>query len=233
MNRVNSYERWPYGLDPKGCVMPLTIKEAARRFGISELAIKNHIVSGQLTVERKGRQVLLDEGALAALVQREQPIDRNVGHQVAPSWLEAFRTETLKFFSDRLEILEKSMLERKLLQKENQSLQEALVQQQREISQKELEIAKLQRDLLYQQRIHEKEIQEHALRFEEKSALVQQQAADRWARERERIEQVLEEERRLWSDRLAQEQERYAHKLAEIRSQEGFWARLMRMITWS
>jgi excisionase family DNA binding protein len=233
MSGMSSSLRWLCGLDLKGCVMPLTIKEAAKRFGISEPAIKNHIVSGQLTVERKGRQVLLDEGELTALVQREHEIDENACHPVAPAWLESFRAQTFGFLADQIEILAKSMLELKLSQKENQSLHEAVVQHQQEISKKELEIAKLQRDLLSQQRIHEKEIQEHKVRFEEKWALMQQHTADQLARGREVHERMLEEERRSWSDRLVQEQERFAHKLAEIRSQEGFWARLMRMITWS
>jgi hypothetical protein len=64
-------------------------------------------------------------------------------------------------------------------------------------------------------------------------ALMEQEASKRAAHQRELLEQRLAEERRICSEKLAQEQERFAQRLLAMRQEEGFWSRLMRMITWS
>jgi len=62
---------------------------------------------------------------------------------------------------------------------------------------------------------------------------MEKEATARINRESESLEQRLIQEREIWSEKIAQEQERFAQTLAAMHSREGFWSRLMKMITWS
>jgi excisionase family DNA binding protein len=213
--------------------MHLSIKEAARILNVSENKVRGYILSGKLVVERKGRQILIPEAQLKALVDAGEPLRE----EATPSSFDPVSSDSggdaLEVILNRLASLEAQVTEKWHMGAENQRLHELVREQDRQLAEKDLEIEKLRRDLLYQKRLGEKEIEDHRRAMEEKLVLMEQEASKRAAHERELLDQRLTEERRIWSERVAQEQERFAQKLLAMRQQEGFWSRLMRMITWS
>jgi excisionase family DNA binding protein len=215
--------------------MHLSIKEAARFLNVSDHKVRGYIAAGRLSVERKGRQILIPQAQLRNLLDAEKgfedptPSASPEDHTSTPSINEA-----LEAISNRLAGVEAQIAEKwQQLVAENDRLQELLREHARHIADKDLEIEKLRRDLVYQKRLCEKELEDRRQALEEKRALMAREASEKIARERELLEQRLIQEQQMWSERFAQEQERYAQKLAAMRDQEGFWARLMKMITWS
>ena len=213
--------------------MHLSIKEAARILNVSENKVRGYILSGKLVVERKGRQILIPKAQLKALVDAEE----HRREEAPPLSLDPVsrdsREEPLEVILNRLASLEVQVTEKWRMDAENQRLRELVREQDRQLAEKDLEMAKLQRDLVYQKRLCEKEIEDHHLAMEERLALMEKEASKRAAHERELLEQRLTEERNMWSERVAQEQERFAQKMAALHDQEGFWSRLIKMITWS
>ena len=219
----------------RGSSMHLNIKEAARRLGVSENKVRAYIASGILSVERKGRQILIPEAQLGALTAGEKGLDddppkANPDSERANA---ASCKEALDLMSARLAALESQLVDKWQIVVENQRLHQLLRDQDRRLAEKDLEIEKLRRDLVYQQRLCDKELEDHHLASQERQRLVERAASESAAQESQRLEQALVQERQIWSQKLAQEQERFAQMLASMRNQEGFWARLMRMITWS
>jgi excisionase family DNA binding protein len=214
--------------------MHLSIKEAARFLNVSDNRVRGYIASGRLSVERKGRQILIPQAQLRDLLDAEKgfedatPPASPEDHALAPPLKEA-----LEAIRNRLAAVEAQIAEQWQLVAENQRLQELLREHARHMADKDLEIEKSRRDLVYQKRLGEKELEDHRLAFEEKQELMAKEASEKIAHERELLERRLIQEQHLWSERLAQEQERFAQRLAAMRDEEGFWARLMKMITWS
>ena len=214
--------------------MHLSIKEAARILNVSENKVRAYILSGKLLVERKGRQILIPESQLKALVAADNPIEDVVSQESSDrATTPLFHEDSLDVILGRLASLEAQVNEKWQKDVENKRLHELLREQDRQLAEKDLEIEKLRRDLVYQKRLSEKEVEDQRLALEEKWALMEKEAAKRAAQERELLEQRLIQERNMCSERLAQQQERFAQELAAMRNQEGFWSRLMKMITWS
>jgi excisionase family DNA binding protein len=213
--------------------MQLSIKEAARLFKVSENKVRGHIVSGRLSVDRKGRKILIQEAQLKALLDADKGRAEEESLKIPePIPLAPPLQEALEAIGSRLTAVEGQISEKWQMFAENQRLHELLREHARQMAGKDLEIEKLRRDLVYQKRLCEKELQDHRRVFEEKWALMEQKASERVAREREVLEQRLIQEQQIWSEKLVQEQEHFARMLAVLRNQEGFWARLMKMITW-
>jgi excisionase family DNA binding protein len=214
--------------------MRLSLKEAARYFKVSENKVRGLIVSGRLPVERKGRQILISEAQLKVLLDADQG-SADEESRAGPDDLTSAAplTEALENIGSRLSAVEGQIAEQRQLLAENQRLHELLRQHDRQMAEKDIEIEKLRRDLIYQQKLCEKELEDHRQAVAEKCVLSEREASERIARERELLEQRLIQEQHLWSERLAQEQERCAQRLVAMHNQEGFWARLMKMITWS
>ncbi len=215
--------------------MSLTIKEAARLLGMSENRVRSHIASGRLAVERKGRQMLIPETELKAFAETAASLEggERTTEPAARSLPAACPNDALEDIKDRLAALEHQLTEKWQVAAENQHLSQLLREQDRQMTEKGLELEKLHRDLLYQQRLAEKALEDQRAAFQEQLTRMEQDANARTAQERERAEQLLAQERQHWSEKLAQEQERFARMLATARNQDGFWARLVRMITWS
>jgi excisionase family DNA binding protein len=213
--------------------MYLSIKEAARLLNLSENKIRGYISSGRLSVERKGKQILVSQSQLKALVDAGKDVE-NEGSQADVDRPPAHsREEALDLVLSRLAAMEEQIIDKWQLFTENQRLHQQIREHHQELAARKLEIEKLRRDLVYQKRLCEKEIEDHRLAQQEKWALMEKVASEQMAQERERLEQRLVEERSIWSEKLTQEQERFAQRLAAMRDQEGFWSRLLKMITWS
>lgn len=215
--------------------MPLSVKEAARLLGVSENKVRDYIACGVLSVERKGRQILIPEAQLETLTAGDEALSE--GQTKANPDLErvaaASTEQALALISNRLAALENQLADRWQTVEENQRLHELLRQQDRRLAEKDLEIEKLRRDLIYQKRICDKELEEQHAASEEQQRLMEKAASEGLVQESRRRDEAVARERQLWAQKLAQEQERFARMLASERNQEGFWARLARMITWS
>ena len=213
--------------------MHLSIKEAARILKVSENKVRGYILSGKLLVERKGRQILIPESQLKAFAAADKPVEEVVSQENLDGTSVLSHEDSLEVILSRLASLEAQVSEKWQQDAENKRLHELVREQDRRLAEKDLEIEKLRRDLVYQKRLSEKEDEDHRLALEEKWALLEKEASKSAAQERELLEQRLIQERNMCSERLAQQQERFAQEVAAMRNQEGFWSRLMKMITWS
>jgi excisionase family DNA binding protein len=216
--------------------MSLSIKEAARLLGVSENRVRSDIASGKLSVERKGRQILIPEAELEALAEAEKGSaggEHEAGLEPQRVLSASPMMAAIELINSRLGALENQLIEKWQMVVEHQRLQQLLRDLDRQLAEKDRELEKLRRDLVYQKRLGDKELEDQRRTFEERLVLMERGTALRPAQEQERIEQALAREWQVWSEKLALEQERFAHTLASMRSQEGFWARLARMITWS
>ncbi len=213
--------------------MRLSIKEAARLCNVSENKVRAYIVSGQLPVERKGRQILVSETQLKALLEADDGLEDEQSKEKPARSPAPPLTEALEVISSRLAAVEGQIAEERLMFAENQRLHELLRERDRQLSEKDLEIDKLRRDLVYQKRLCEKELEDLQSVLAEKWTVKEKEVSEKIARERELLEQRLLQEQNICSERLAREQERFAQRLVQMRSEEGFWARLVKMITWS
>jgi excisionase family DNA binding protein len=213
--------------------MVLSIKEAARLLNVSENKVRGYISSGRLSVERKGKQILVSESQIHALIDAEKSFENEASQATIDRPSVPSREKAFELLLGRMAALEGQIIEKWQIFTENQRLHQLIREQDLELAARKLEIEKLRRDLVYQKRLCEKEIEDHRLAHQEKWALMEKEVSEQMARERERLEQRVIEERSIWSEKLAQEQERFAQRLAVMREQEGFWSRLMKMITWS
>lgn len=69
--------------------------------------------------------------------------------------------------------------------------------------------------------------------LDEKWALMDREISERISRERNEFETKLQAERTLWSERLANERRAFELKIAQLQTKQGFWTRLMKILTWS
>lgn len=211
--------------------MGITLKQAAKSLKLPESEIIDLVSSGRLKAEQKGKRLIIEESELETIAPREnleqKPTVSNRPRQVS---LDEVLVRPL---TERVSALEKEVSEHLGLISENRCLIEELRRKDREIAERETEIEKLRCDLVYQKRLLEKEIDDRKRVLDERRVAMDGEIADRVARERDEFGTRLEAERRLWSERLAHEQEKCAAEIAELQSKEGFWARLARMLTWS
>ncbi len=215
--------------------MHLSVKKAARLLNVTENKVRGYIASGELSVERKGSRFLIPEVEVKALIKAEQdPVDPNArGNAKAAKVSDSLIRDMLDGIMNRLAALEAQFIDKWQTLADIQQLHQLLREQDRHLAEKDLEIEKLRRDLLYQKKLCEKELEDHRLALQEKWALMEKEASERITQEHQQLEQRLKQERDIWSEKLAHEQERFAQMLAAAHNQEGFWSRLMKMITWS
>jgi excisionase family DNA binding protein len=214
--------------------MGLTLKQASKALGMGEDEVMELVSAGRLKAERAGNRLKFDESDIEALARAEP------GPAPAPDAPLPGRPRQVSIFEaivrpvlDRIAALEKQVAEGFFLLSENQHLAEEVRRLERELALKDTETEKLKRDLVYQKKLLEKEVEDRMRVLDEKWALMDREMSERVVREREEFEGRLARERSTWSDRLAAEQERFESNLAQLRSKEGFWSRLLRMLTWS
>ncbi|NTU47376.1 MAG: helix-turn-helix domain-containing protein [Syntrophobacteraceae bacterium] len=214
--------------------MDLSVREVARILKVSETTVRGYIASGRLSAHRRGRQILVSQKDLKTFSGQPSEHTEARGDCPAPaagdnSSPKGGRQPVL----DRMSTLEKRVEHIAALLSENSRLSEELRKRDRELVSKEVEMEKLRLDLEFQKRLHEKEMEDQARIFQERWSLMEKETAEKIAREREHLESRLTQEKNLWSERLAQEKESFTQRLFEAHRQEGFWSRLMKMMTWS
>jgi excisionase family DNA binding protein len=215
--------------------MLLSIKEVAGILEVSEKSVRNLIASGKLAAERVGRRVLVRKDLLESLLAGSRVGGSTfVGSDILNNCGDDSSTSKgLEMVMDRLTILEKQVQDLASLIRENNDHFHELREKDALLAQKEVELEKLRRDILYQQRICEKEIEHCRKHHDEQCALSREEFAEKLALERHYLEEKLAVENAIWSERLAREQESFNLKLLEIKEREGLWAKLVKMMTWS
>jgi excisionase family DNA binding protein len=209
--------------------MDLSIKEVAQILDVSERAVRNFVSAGKLPVKRKGRQLLVPEEALQIYLQARssdggKASSIHLSHAAASPSHSALEPILLRLAG----------VEGKLEQvlAENQLLLREIQQKQQELAQKDLELEKLQRDLVYQKLLFEKELSDQQRFFDEKWQMMQAEFAQRMELERKHLDEKWMLERNSWSEKLSAQEKRHTQILVEAKNPEGFWSRLVKMMTW-
>jgi hypothetical protein len=134
---------------------------------------------------------------------------------------------------DRLTGLEEQLAKRLDLGQENQELRGALRAAEQELAAKTAEVQNLKNDLLLQKHAWEKELKSRQRLHDEKESLLRQEAADKLALAQQFYDRQLSLEKERYLERFTREKERVHRQLGDYQSEEGFWARVMRLLTWS
>ncbi|MGA2404958.1 MAG: hypothetical protein ABSG91_25185, partial [Syntrophobacteraceae bacterium] len=134
---------------------------------------------------------------------------------------------------ERISALERQFAEKLALLAENGRLAQELRQAHLDIAGRDTEIEKLRGDMVYQKKLLEKEVEDCTRLLDEKWALMDREVSERVSRERDEFETILQAERTLWSERLAHERHTFELQIAQLQTKQGFWTRLMKMLTWS
>ncbi len=214
--------------------MDLSVREVALILKVSETTVRGYIASGRLPAHRRGRQILVSQKDLKTFSGQTSGHPKAGGDcPVSAAGNNSSPKDGLQPVLDRMSALEKRVEHIAALLADNGRLSEELRQRDRELVSKEVEMEKLRLDLEVQKRVHEKEMEDQARIFQERWSLLEKETAEKIAREREHLESRLTQEKNLWSERLAQEKEGFTQRLFEAHRQEGFWSRLMKMMTWS
>jgi hypothetical protein len=211
--------------------MGISVKQASKLLKLTENEVMEYISTGKLKAEQKGKQLIIDESGLEALLSENTPRSEN-SMPGRPRQISISETMSIPIL-ERISALEKELSFRLDLVDENRRIADELRLKEQAIAAKDIVIEKLQRDLIYQKRLLEKEVEDRTRVLDEKWALMDREVSERVARERDEFEKRLALERSTWSERLAQEQEKYAASLTELQTRGGFWSRLVKMLTWS
>lgn len=209
--------------------MDLSIKEAARILSASERTVRNYVASGKLPAKRKGRQLFVPEEALQIFMGAGIATGRESPAVSAPAQ-NPLSADALEPIVQRLAVMEEK-LDRII--RENQRLMLESQKKEHELADKNVQIEKLQRDMVYQKRLLEKELDDQQRSLEEKCAILQKENEQRLGLERRHFEEKMMLEEQRWSERLAFQEEQHAQRIVEVRNQEGFWSKLIKMMTWS
>lgn len=134
---------------------------------------------------------------------------------------------------DRLAGLEAQLTKRLDLGQENQELRSALRAAERELDVKIAEVERLQNELLLQKHAWEKELDSRQRLHEEKESLLRREAADKLALAQQFHDRQLSLEKERYLERFSREKERVHRQLGDYQREESFWARVMRLLTWS
>jgi excisionase family DNA binding protein len=214
--------------------MLLSIREVAGILKLSEKSVRNLIASGKLIAERVGRRILvrqellesfMDDNGVKKFTSAEEESSANRDCSTVSKGLEDV--------VERLTMLEGQLHELSLLLHKNNACFQELREKDALIALKESESEKLRRDILYQQRICEKEMEHCRKQYEAQCALLRDEFAEKLALERHHHEEKLAGEKALWSERLMSEQESFNLKLLHVKDREGLWAKLVKMMTWT
>lgn len=215
--------------------MHLSIEETAGILKLSEKTVRNLVSSGMLLAERVGRRLLVRRDSLESLLAKGGPVGLDLAGEDPPTASEDVSplSDGLELVLNRLSVLEERVEDLSALVRENNALFHELREKDALLALKEVELEKLRRDLVYQQRICEKEIEHHRKHYEELCTLSQKEALEKLALERQRFEDALAAEGDRWAERLSREQENFKLELSKMKDREGLWAKLVKMMTWS
>ncbi len=198
-----------------------------------ENAVQSGIAPGGLALETVEAQVFVWESSPEAFIsgnvtpegtRTAMSKDLRADHQAAPS---------AQSLAEQLRLLQSTLDEKWDLLARNQHLHLEILRLKEEITRQEVEIQSLRRDLSQQQSSHEREMEEYQRRLQERYNQQQTETSRRLATEKARFEERLVWTENRCSEALERAREDHAQALARAMEREGFWARLVRMMTWS
>lgn len=213
--------------------MDLSVREVARLLKVSETTVRGYIASGRLPARRKGRQTLVSRIDLEAFSRH--PVERPEAGELhrPPAHRGPFPADGLQDILERMSAIEERLEHFAALMAETGRMAEELRHRERELALHKGQLEELRHQLEIQRRDHEKEMEAQARVFQEKCSLLEKETRETIAKEREHLESQLSQEKQHWTERLSREKEDFRQRLLELQRREGFWSRLMKMMTWS
>jgi len=208
--------------------MGVNLKQVAKILNISRNEVMDLVAAGKLKAERKDKGLTVDEQDLWTFLSRFNP-ETGAAVSTRPRQV-AFPEMMGGPLAERISVLEKALSEKVDILAENKRLELELHKAHLDLADRDLEIEKLKEAATGQKAPTEDKDRLKAL--SEEWARMERELTERISQERDEFETVLQAERNLWAERLANERSRFGSELEELRKKEGFWARIVRMITW-
>ncbi len=211
--------------------MGVSLKQASKILNMTRDEVMDLVAAGKLKAERKRKRLTIEESDLWVFLSRIKPeIEAAVPSRPRQISLPEMLAGPL---IERISALEKQIAEKLDLLAENGRLAQELRQAHLDIAGRDTEIEKLRGDMVYQKQLLENEVEDRTRLLDEKWALMDREISERISRERNEFETKLQAERTLWSERLANERRAFELKIAQLQTKQGFWTRLMKILTWS
>jgi chromosome segregation ATPase len=211
--------------------MGVSLKQVSKILNMTRNEVMDLVAAGRLQAERKGKGLTVDESDLWAFLSHFKP---ETGAAVSGRPRQVSLPEMLAGpLNERISALEKELAEKLDLLAENRRLEQELREARLDVAGKEAEIERLKGDLAGRKGSLEKEAEDRLRALDEERALTEREVSERISRERDEFEEALQAERTLWSERLASERRNFEAELEQLKTREGFWTRLVRMLTWS
>ncbi len=142
-------------------------------------------------------------------------------------------TLSAQSLAEQLAVLQRTLDEKWDLLNRNQQLHLEIIRLREEISRQKAEIQSLLGDLSRLRSSRDREMEEFQRQWQERYNQEREETARRLAAEKAHFEEKLAWTEKHWSEILQQTQEDHARELARAGEREGFWVRLVRMLTWS
>lgn len=207
--------------------MGVSLKQVGTILNMTRKEVMDLVAAGRLKVEQKNNRQTVDEADLAILLSDFKP-DSEGATPGRPRQLSL--PEMLAGpLTERIGGIEKVLSERLDLLAENKRLDQDLTRARADLAAREAELQKLK----VEKAVLEKEAMERQRSLDERREFMEKEFSDRSSREREEFEGRLQTEKKAWAERFAEERRKYASELQHLKSNQGFWNKLVKMLTWS
>ena len=211
--------------------MGISLKQASKILNMTRNEVMDLLTSGELKAARKRKGLSIEEAELGLFLSRIKP-QTETGASAKPR--QASLPQMLAGpLLERINAIKTELSEKLDLVAENRQLEQELSRARLDIARKDAEIENLKTETLHQKELAEKEIEDRTRILDEGRKLLEKQVYERVSRERDAFEKTLQAERTRWSERLDHEQRLYESELNRFKTKQGFWARFMKMLTWS
>ena len=210
--------------------MGVSLKQVSKILNMTRNEVMDLVAAGKLKAERKGKGLTVDEADLWAFLSRFKPeTEAAVSGRPRQVSLPEIMAGPLV---ERISTLEKALSEKLDFLAENKRIELELDRAHLDIADRDAEIEKLKGGMTGRTLV-EREAEDRVRALDEERAQMEREVSERISRERDEFETILQAERTLWSERLAKERSRFEAELEQLKKKEGFWARIVRMLTWS
>jgi hypothetical protein len=211
--------------------MGVSLKQASKILNMTRNEVMDLVTSGELKAERKRKGLIIEESDLGLFLSRTKP-QIETGPSCKPRQV-SLPHMLVGPLMEHISAMKTELSEKLDLLAENRQLAQELSQARLDIANRDAEIEKLKSDAFQQKRLAEKEIEDRMRILAEERMLLEKQVSERVSRERDAFDKTLQAERTLWSERLEHEQRHFQSELNQLKAKQGFWTRLMKMLTWS
>jgi len=211
--------------------MGVSLKQASKILNMTRNEVMDLLTSGELKAERKRKGLIIEESDLGLFLSRTKP-QIETGQSSRPRQVSLPQMLAGQLM-EHISAMKTELSEKLDLLAENRQLAQELSRVRLDIASRDAEIEKLKTDTFQQKKLMEKENEDRMRVLAEERMLMEKQVSERVSRERDAFEKTLQAERTLWSERLEHEQLLFQSELNQLKTKQGFWTRLMKMLTWS